>query len=104
MVLLLRWHKFPTEISIQATHTFKIIGLGECLAFPSHFCLALSLSKQPDGMKSTGPLYLSRINHPQKRNVWLHKSPIGENSIGLKMKISEIHGRRKQKIIGVGAQ
>ena len=46
----------------------------------------LWLSKRPEGMKDTGPLYLSIINRPKSPDVWYTKFRMGENSIGNIMK------------------
>lgn len=46
----------------------------------------LWLSKRPEGMKDTGPLYLSIINRPKSPDVWYTKVRMGENSIGNIMK------------------
>ena len=46
----------------------------------------LWLSKRPEGMKDTGPLYLSIINRPQSTDVWYTKIRMGQNTIGNIMK------------------
>ena len=46
----------------------------------------LWLSKRPKGMKGTGPLYLSIINHPQSANVWYTKIRMGQNTFSNIMK------------------
>ena len=46
----------------------------------------LWLSKRPEGMKDTGPLYLSVINRPQSADVWYIKVRMGQNTIGNIMK------------------
>ena len=46
----------------------------------------LWLSKRPEGMKNTGPLYLSVINRPKSAEVWYSKIRMGENMIGNIMK------------------
>ena len=46
----------------------------------------LWLSKRPEGMKNTGPLYLSVINRPKSTEVWYSKIRTGENTIGNIMK------------------
>jgi len=48
--------------------------------------LKLWLSKRPEGMKDTGPLYLSIINRPQSPDVWYTKIRMGQNTIGNIMK------------------
>ena len=46
----------------------------------------LWLSKRPEGMKNTGPLYLSIINRPKSADVWYTKVRMGQNTIGNLMK------------------
>ena len=46
----------------------------------------LWLSKRPEGMKDTGPLYLSIINSPKSTDVWYTKIRMGQNTIGNIMK------------------
>ena len=46
----------------------------------------LWLSKRPEGMKDTGPLYLSVINRPQSTDVWYTKIRMGQNTVGNFMK------------------
>ena len=46
----------------------------------------LWLSKRPEGMKDTGPLYLSIINRPKSPDVWYTKIRMGQNTIGNIMK------------------
>ena len=46
----------------------------------------LWLSKRPEGMKNTGPLYLSIINRPKSADVWYTKVRMGQNTIGNIMK------------------
>ena len=46
----------------------------------------LWLSKRPEGMKDTGPLYLSVISRPQSADVWNGKVRMGQNTIGNIMK------------------
>ena len=41
---------------------------------------------RPEGMKDTGPLYLSVINRPQSPDVWYTKIRMGQNTIGNIMK------------------
>ena len=38
-------------------------------------------SKRPDGMKDSGPLYLTVINRPESADVWYARVRIGENTI-----------------------
>ena len=42
----------------------------------------LWLSKQPEGMKNTEPLYLYIINRPKLSDVWYTKVRMGQNIIG----------------------
>ena len=44
------------------------------------------LSKRPEGMKNTGPLYLSIINRRKSADVWYTKVRMGQNTIGNVMK------------------
>ena len=46
----------------------------------------LWLSERPEGMKNTGPLYLSIINRPKSADVWYTKVRMGQNTIGNLMK------------------
>ena len=46
----------------------------------------LWLSKRPEGIEDTGPLYLSIINRPKSTNVWYTKIRMGKNTIGNIMK------------------
>lgn len=46
----------------------------------------LWLSKRPEGMKNTGPIYLSIINRPKSADVWYTKVRMGQNTIGNLMK------------------
>ena len=46
----------------------------------------LWLSQRLEGMKDTGPLYLSVINRPQSPDVWYTKIRMGQNTIGNIMK------------------
>ena len=46
----------------------------------------LWLSKRPEEMKDTGPLYLSVINRHQLTDVWYTKIRMGQNTIGNIMK------------------
>ena len=46
----------------------------------------LWLSKRPEGMKDTGPLYLGVIKRPKSAEVWYAKVRMGENTIGKLMK------------------
>ena len=46
----------------------------------------LWLSKRPEGMKNTGPLYLSIINRRKSADVWYTKVRMGQNTIGNVMK------------------
>ena len=46
----------------------------------------LCLSKRPEGMKDTGPIYLSVINRPQSPDVWYTKLGMEQNTIGNIMK------------------
>ena len=46
----------------------------------------LWLSEGPEGMKNTGPLYLSIINRPKSADVWYTKVRMGQNTIGNLMK------------------
>ena len=46
----------------------------------------LWLSEGPEGMKNTGPLYLSIINRPKSADVWYTKGRMGQNTIGNIMK------------------
>ena len=46
----------------------------------------LWLSKRPEGMKNTGPLYLSIINRPKSVDVWYTKVLMRQNTIGNIMK------------------
>ena len=46
----------------------------------------LWLSKRPERMKSTGPLYLGIINRPESANVWYSKLRMGQNTFGNIMK------------------
>ena len=41
---------------------------------------------RPEGMKDTGPLYLSVISRPQSPDVWYTKIRMGQNTIGNIMK------------------
>ena len=42
----------------------------------------LWLLKRPEGMKNTGPLYLSVINRPKSKECWYSKIRMGENTLG----------------------
>lgn len=42
----------------------------------------LWLSKRPEGMKNTGPIYLSIINRPESADVWYTNVRMGQNTIG----------------------
>ena len=46
----------------------------------------LWLSKRPEGMKNTGPLYLSIINRPKSVDVWYTKVLMRQNTISNIMK------------------
>jgi len=46
----------------------------------------LWLSKRPEGMKDTGPVYLCVINRPQSTDVWYTKIRMGQNTVGNIMK------------------
>lgn len=46
----------------------------------------LWLSKRPEGMKDSGPLYLSVIPRPKSTDVWYSRVRMGENTIGNIMK------------------
>jgi len=46
----------------------------------------LWLPKRPEGIKDTGPLYLSVINRPQRTDVWYTKIRMRQNTIGNIMK------------------
>ena len=40
------------------------------------------LSKRPNGMKDSGPLYLGIIQRPKSSEIWYSKVRMGENTIG----------------------
>ena len=59
----------------------------------------LWMSKRPENMRNTGPLYLSIINRPKNDHIWYGKVRMGQNTIGNIMKSMASQGLTTTKRI-----